>query len=662
MRTVKFDGKDSYSHFGLIRSGAEIGTPEVRKSTVEEEGMDGVLDFTEYFGEPIYENREINFEFQVPPQEPWENIMAITDIPTESEFIDGGKGGITVYGNTRQNLWVNPNSQTMNGITTTPNDDGTVSFSGTATQNMSSYSDNSYVLKPGATYTASVDRKIADDYSLSDNTGACFVLTFYGSDNTYLTDRIFGYGSLLVTSITIPEGAKFVKFGVVIKEDQAVSGTYRVMLNEGSEAHPWCPPGIRGVEELELVTSGKNFWPGENQSIATRSKTINLRQGDTYVISLLSLRNWWSGENVNYWFLHDANSRISIAKLAFPSPAIGERTQCNPFSVQKDGEYFIAFYNEVGYSFDDIQLERGTQATAYEPPNITQTPIDLQGHTLHSLPDGTRDELHVDSSGAVTLVKRVGKAFVDGANYPFTNFDGTTPAKYAFRSGFDVAASIGTTGYKNILCDALPPGDYGNVENRVSMYSGSACASVGTDLASANEWAKVRPITWYYELATEQTIELGSIEMEQFDRSFHALFSKLKNAIHGKKCKIELSDDPAFYYTGRCEVDEWQTNERIGSIAVTCDCEPYKARQHPTEVSVELMGSAKTVTFRNLRKRVVPVFDTGGASITIKQGTKTFTAQGSSWSSADLMFVQGENQLTFTGTGTVKVSYQERGL
>lgn len=49
--------------------------------------------------------------------------------------------------------------------------------------------------------------------------------------------------------------------------------------------------------------------------------------------------------------------------------------------------------------------------------NDTTTPIDLQGNMLASLPDGTRDELHVDSVGRVWIEKRVGhttQAVTDG--------------------------------------------------------------------------------------------------------------------------------------------------------------------------------------------------------------------------------------------------------
>ena len=55
-----------------------------------------------------------------------------------------------------------------------------------------------------------------------------------------------------------------------------------------------------------------------------------------------------------------------------------------------------------------FQLERGTEATAYEPYRSVSY-IDLKGEELCSLPDGTEDVLTVDASGHVEIEKRTKK-------------------------------------------------------------------------------------------------------------------------------------------------------------------------------------------------------------------------------------------------------------
>ena len=64
MKTVKFGDLDSYADLGLVRSNVEVGSPATKTDSVDIPGADGVLDLTEYFGEVLYENRELSMDFQ----------------------------------------------------------------------------------------------------------------------------------------------------------------------------------------------------------------------------------------------------------------------------------------------------------------------------------------------------------------------------------------------------------------------------------------------------------------------------------------------------------------------------------------------------------------------------------------------------------------------
>ena len=64
MRTVIFGELDSYEDLGLVRVGVEIGSPSPKTNTIEVEGADGVLDLTEYYGDVLYEDRELKMDFQ----------------------------------------------------------------------------------------------------------------------------------------------------------------------------------------------------------------------------------------------------------------------------------------------------------------------------------------------------------------------------------------------------------------------------------------------------------------------------------------------------------------------------------------------------------------------------------------------------------------------
>ena len=674
MRTVKFNGQDSYADFGLIRSNAEIGSPAPKTSTVDVEGADGVLDFTEYFGEVLYENRELTFDFQVPPQSS-DTIEVITPIDTDSEIKDGGKGGFVIYGKTQHNLWVNPPAATKNGITYEAHEDGSISFTGSSTGETTISQVTSYAFEPGKTYTASVDRAVAEG-----NQMYFAVRNYHNGTGSHVAS--FGNDANGTTkTFTIPTNSDYVVLMIYSAAAGAIAtGYFRVMINFGSTVDPWCPPGIHGVDSLTISQHGKNLAnlqaPTENSEYLTaRADLAKSRYipGDTYAIRL-----WGElGEDRTSFLAYNSGGTSQLAVM--DTEQDGAYSDVFTWKDRASGGYYknthlnIYMQPSSGTSasrIDRIQLERGNAVTDYEPPRIRETAIDLQGYTLDSSPDGTRDELRIDASGKVTLIKRTHRQTFDGTE-SFEKYQGNSNYFTLMLAGLE--HDQGTNGSARFYSDcvrclyggqraynsALIGVSFTTTNNPEYVYINAPGA---TDLTTAKAWLADNPLTIVYKTLEAREIDLGYIPMEQFDTSFHAVFSRLKNAIHGKRCKIELSEDPNFYYIGRCEVDDWQTNEKIGEISVTCDCEPYKLRQAVTERIVNLTGTAKDVTFYNLKKRVVPVFDTGGATFTLKQGTKTFSANGSTWSNGDLYFEQGENVLTITGTGTLKVTYQERGL
>ena len=129
------------------------------------------------------------------------------------------------------NLWVNP-SGTNNGIKVTSNEDGSITFSGTSTGNFFIFS-KIYSLKPGSTYTLSIN---------SATTAGISVQPF--NEDGYISDICFvGRGGALTSTAAFPQNATYARLMIQGSAGVVLSGTYRVMLNEGTEPAPWQPPG-----------------------------------------------------------------------------------------------------------------------------------------------------------------------------------------------------------------------------------------------------------------------------------------------------------------------------------------------------------------------------------------------------------------------------------
>ena len=424
-----------------------------------------------------------------------------------NDAANDGMQSLTVFGATRQNLWRQV-SKTQNGITITANSNGSITLSGTSTSSTLIDFTRSYALRPGSTYVLDVDRPL----STEDNAGG-FYIQSQKADGSRTTIAYPNGTTVSPVVFTVPVDTVSCYFGIQVLNDQTVSGTYRIMLNEGSEAEPWCPPGLNGVEELSIVTTGKNIVSvGEASSLNFQLIDYFLPAG-TYTLSVL---NKPEGTAFN---------------LRAPR-ALGIGTaDDNVVSAAKDTVTFTLeyaspiFFNGYGSSLTtplQLQLELGSTATAYEPPSVTTTTIDLDGHSLNALPDGTRDELSINEAGEVTLTQRVGVYVADGdEGWELLSSD-TAPYRM-FVKDWDTNALNKLLRPDMFLSTVLPAsgtndydkGSYVIVNGRYQLYAGRTGITTADDFSS---WLETSPMTILYPLATPQEVELPYVSMTKLKK------------------------------------------------------------------------------------------------------------------------------------------------
>ena len=445
--------------------------------------------------------------------------------------------GVTVYGNTRQNLWVNA-TKSGNGIVATANADGSLTVSGTASASTGFLFAKIYTLRPGTTYTASVDKKLADSYGVNNSNGACFYMSFIDADGGYIRDYVFGFGTLLKNTATVPSNAAYAELRMNVAAGVTVSGTYRVMLNEGSEAEPWCPTGINGVDELSVVTAGKNLLARMGPSLPYTTAGITFSDNGDGGIRVSGTAT--SAAYYNFFTTSPAQA-LRITPGEYAASLVGRDSGLNLNVGYYDGEIGAAYTSWLatnipgvsstgsidrpvylrpflsvanGKTVDTVvypQLELGSAATAYEPPAVTTTPVDLDGHSLNSLPDGTRDELRIDGTGAVTLVQRVGVAEYTDTSTIENDID----YRVNIRCEND-GASDGD--YDNSWCDKTPVGlpPVGKLSSLMSINTDIGISVFCTTMVVEDKLKFVRglaPMRILYALATPKEVDLGNISL-----------------------------------------------------------------------------------------------------------------------------------------------------
>lgn len=444
--------------------------------------------------------------------------------------------GFTVFGNTRQNLWVNPRG-TNSGVTVTANDDGSTTISGTAeSDNIWIGYVSRYILRPGGTYTLSVDGTLPAGVGLR--------VESRDASNSIIAGYLFEVTATVKTAtFTVPANASLFNFlfRFTGPASTVLSGTYCVMLNEGDAAEPWCPPGINGVDELSIVCAGKNLlappssdvtMQGVTLSSNTESQTFSVHgtnTGSAFSIFDFSLGNIDSAAcagrlklvtniptagalyiQVNDADLDSTNSK-AIARVGNGS----NDTLIDLPTTRRIVSIFLGV-NSIGtVNLDGLWVAivpeeyRGEEHPLYA--DCSSSTIDLDGHTLNSLPDGTRDELRIDGTGACKIVQRVGVATAP------TTASGWMWGSTGSRGSFTLPATSRNKGTWNqnteLLCDKLPPatsvnyasyavtvGDNGYVKNPAITGTSTAASIAGG-------------MTVLYPLASPQEVELPGVTL-----------------------------------------------------------------------------------------------------------------------------------------------------
>lgn len=144
--------------------------------------------------------------------------------------------------------------------------------------------------------------------------------------------------------------------------------------------------------------------------------------------------------------------------------------------------------------------------------------------------------------------------------------------------------------------------------------------------------------------------------------TFDEKVTQVSNALNGKRCKITLDRDPEYYWVGRCVVDKYAQKKNLGHITVKATVDPYKLKQSVTVETVALSSSEKTVSLKNGRLPVVPLIECTNDNTFVSFGGNTHKLNAGTHKVLDVRFVEGINELTVKGTGTIKFTWQEGEL
>lgn len=172
---------------------------------------------------------------------------------------------------------------------------------------------------------------------------------------------------------------------------------------------------------------------------------------------------------------------------------------------------------------------------------------------------------------------------------------------------------------------------------------------------------------------------VGTIEfLVENRKQWFDVYSEILDFLHGEKMKIFLADDLDFFYTGRVYVNEWKSEEKKSLIVIEYNVDPYKFERYGSleewewdrfnfetgivrEYKDLKVDGILSIVIPGRRKTVIPIFNVksnDGNGISVSYAGATYTLPDGLSRGLNIVLKNGENILTFEGSGTVSIDYR----
>lgn len=328
-------------------------------------------------------------------------------------------------------------TKTVNGITFTDNDDGTITLNGTATNdaNFKLYGANdinNQLPILGNYISGGINNNIKIKVINKDTNGYTVLSTSSGNkEEIDLSVYKNGYIEILVNKNTICDN-------VVVKP----------MLTKTNKINSYIPYGC-----IETKVANKNILVLNNDSISGSRNGIDyvwdkekliLNGTATVNFDIYNFGKWGDTTKDSKRLLKKGTYTLSISGAShlgkFTTNAYFEKTRIfglwkdakkNTLTLDEDAYYSMFYINIVeGSSFNNetfyFQLEKGEDSTHFMPHQEDSITINLQGNFVAKINDEIKDTLRIENGHAI-LTKRIGKYVVDNSTTVHSTI--TSPVK-----------------------------------------------------------------------------------------------------------------------------------------------------------------------------------------------------------------------------------------
>ena len=158
---------------------------------------------------------------------------------------------------------------------------------------------------------------------------------------------------------------------------------------------------------------------------------------------------------------------------------------------------------------------------------------------------------------------------------------------------------------------------------------------------------------------SNRNIQLTFAMME--DKDYYSTMTDIANYLHGKKFTLKLTNDDEYFYSGRAVISMFEYSYGKSSLVIKMSADPFKYSVTESNAFVNLNNETKSLVLPNKRMRVAPTLVVTG-SVTMTFEGKTYTLQAGEQQLLNFVLSEGNNTVSFSGTGSVKITYRQGAL
>ena len=429
---------------------------------------------------------------------------------------------------------------------------------------------------------------------------------------------------------------QFNKANISLSDIEAI----KLQIEKGSASTNYVP-----YDTIQIINTGKNLFDTIKY---TTTANINVISNTNGTLDLQGISGYYAGLVQEFSVIPNQQYKLSYkATKIDTSPAtrtfVRVRDNDNSTNLGDNGvegnitinftpphdKIFIFFSpNNAGNNghakFENIQLEKGSTATTYEPYVSQTLNIDLQGNELCSIGD-TKDILDISVIGDTTVNKKIGKVVLDGSGTSYVVADSSW--------GNHVFAY---TGNNNRKPWSKGLSDYFTfVQGTGSAFvlnNGEFCIGQGAiifrndainTLDEFKTWLSTHNVTVIYELATPETINLSTTKPLYLYDGINHLTNDNNADMVAKMVKSTM-----FLKTSDLYINQGQSNEKIYNLKI-----PALRELNGVKDEYNLEDTKATLTKRiglnaNLEEYILTkpqIIDLGEITIELNEGTNILT-------------------------------------